>query len=166
MTSLCLYHLEEYSLHIADYNHWVSSPSWATWWWPGPCWSPPCWCGCRTRQSSSSAAGLRSSENDKYLNRLNSWIAMTHLVDLVTIEGAHLPPLHISHQLLLCVPVNITSLIMYYYVLALCFEQIIISHLLTCFSWAAWETPGLSRQAWVAQLPGWRTSSRSPAKIR
>ena len=22
MTSLCLYHLEEYSLHIADYNHW------------------------------------------------------------------------------------------------------------------------------------------------
>ena len=32
---------------------------------------------------------------------------VTHLVDLVTIECANLPPLHISHQLLLGVPETI-----------------------------------------------------------
>ena len=34
---------------------------------------------------------------------------VTHLVDLVTIECANLPPLHISHQLLLGVPETIIT---------------------------------------------------------
>ena len=35
---------------------------------------------------------------------------MTHLINLVTIEGAHLPSLHIGHQLLLSIPVKLIKI--------------------------------------------------------
>ena len=45
--------------------HSVSSPSWATLWWPGPSGSPPGWYGCKTRQNSPLAADPRLSETNQ-----------------------------------------------------------------------------------------------------